>query len=155
MEAGGRPPSPRDASVHANRNGDFMTRRPISLTLTAWVFIVVGAGGILKDVLPLLGPGRAAALAALRFEGPAGLALIWFIRSLAVVGGIAVLWRRTWGRWLLAAWMVFHVVVSLFHSTAEAAAHVAIFAVLAYALFRPPAGAYFARTAAIAADPTA
>jgi hypothetical protein len=83
--------------VHANRNGDFMTRRPISLTLTAWVFIVVGAGGILKDVLPLLGPGRAAALAALRFEGPAGLALIWFIRSLAVVGGIAVLWRRTWG----------------------------------------------------------
>ena len=125
-----------------------MTRRPISLTLTAWLFIAVGAGGILKDVLPLLGPGRAAAIAALRFEGPAGLAVIWFIRSLAVVGGISVLRGQSWGRWLLAAWMVLHVVLSLLHSTAEAAAHVGIFAVLAFALFRPPAGAHFARTAA-------
>jgi hypothetical protein len=125
-----------------------MTRRPISVTLTAWAFIVVGAGGILKDVLPLLGPGRAAALAALRFEGAAGLALIWSIRALAVVGGISVLRGHAWGQWLLAGWMVLHVVLSLFHSTAEAAAHVVIFAVLAYALFRRPAAAYFARTAA-------
>ena len=90
-----------------------MTNRPLSLTLAAWLFIVVGAGGILKDVLPLLGPGRQSAIAALRVEGPAGLALIWFIRLLAVVGGIYVLRRRSWGRWLLAGWMVFHVVLSL------------------------------------------
>jgi hypothetical protein len=27
--------------------------RPLSLTIAAWAFILVGAGGILKDVLPL------------------------------------------------------------------------------------------------------
>ena len=116
-----------------------MTNRPLSLTLSAWLFIIVGAGGILKDVLPLVGPDRQSAIAALRVEGPAGLALIWFIRLLAVVGGIYVLRRRNWARWLLAGWMVFHVILSLFHSPAEAVAHVVIFAGLGYALFRPQA----------------
>jgi hypothetical protein len=118
--------------------------RPRLIALVAWLFIVVGAGGILKDVLPLLGPGASAAREGLLVEGVSGLALIWFVRLLAVVGGVAVLRRRNWGRWLLAAWMAFHIVVSLFHSPLEAAAHLAIFAVLACALFLPQASTYFA-----------
>ena len=123
-----------------------MTNRPRSLTLSAWLFIVVGAGGVLKDVLPLAGPDPRAALTALMVEGPAGLAVIWAVRLLAVVGGIYVLRRRPWARWLLAGWMAFHVAISLFHSVGEAAAHVAIFSLLAYALFRPQATRYFAHT---------
>ena len=122
-----------------------MMNRPRSLTLSAWLFIAVGAGGVLRDVLPLVGPDRRAALAALLVEGPANLAFIWFVRLLAVVGGISVLRRRNWARWLLAGWMAFHVAVSLFHSIGEAAAHVAIFSLLAYALFRPQATSYFAQ----------
>jgi hypothetical protein len=118
--------------------------RPLSVTLAAWAFIVVGAGGILKDVLPLGGAERAAALDALLVEGAPMLAFIWFVRALAVVGGIALLLRRGWARWLLVGWMLFHVGISLFHSLAEAAAHVVIFSVLGAALFRGPATAYFA-----------
>ena len=117
-------------------------RRPLMVTLAAWVFIVVGAGGILKDVLPLLGPGRASAWAGLMAEGPAGLSFIWPVRAVAVVGGVLVLRGRGWARGLLAAWMVFHVGISLFHSAAETAAHVAIFAVLSWALFHPAATRY-------------
>jgi hypothetical protein len=119
------------------------TTRPRSVTVAAWLFIVVGAGGIAKDVLPLVAPGAAAAFEALLAEGWLGLSLIWLVRALAVVGGLYVLRRRNWARWLLAAWMVFHIVLSLFHSPLEAAAHVAIFSGLGYALFRPQASNYF------------
>ena len=118
-------------------------RRPLLLTLGAWAFILVGAGGILKDVLPLLGPDRASAWAGLMVEGPVGLSLIWFVRAVAVVGGVLVLLGRGWARGLLAAWMIFHVGISLFHSAGEAAAHVAIFSVLSWALFHPAATRYF------------
>jgi hypothetical protein len=117
--------------------------RPLTVTLAAWAFIVVGAGGILKDVLPLGGAERAAALDALLVEGAPMLAFIWFVRALAVVGGIALLFRRGWARWLLVGWMLFHMGISLFHSVTEAAAHVVIFSLLAAALFRGPATAYF------------
>jgi hypothetical protein len=120
------------------------TRRPRAIVAAAWVFIVVGAGGILHDVIPLLGSGAASAREALLVEGRVGLALIWTVRLLAVIGGALVLSRRNSGRWLLAAWMGFHVALSLFHSALLAAVHVAIFSALACVLFRPQASSYFA-----------
>jgi hypothetical protein len=107
------------------------------------VFILVGAGGILKDVLPLAGPDRAATLHGLLGEGVPMLAFIWLVRALAVVGGAAALAGRSWSRWLLAAWMIFHVGISLFHSVAEVVAHLAIFSVLTWALFRRSSSDYF------------
>ena len=92
-------------------NDEPLAERPRAITAAAWVFIVVGAGGILKDVLPLLGPGGASALEGL----------------------------------LVAAWMAFHVGLSLFHSPLEAAAHIAIFSGLAYVLFRQQATNYFTK----------
>ena len=68
-----------------------MRERPLSVTLAGLLFILVGAGGILKDVIPLAGSDRPAAMAALQAEGPAGLTLIWGVRLLAVVGGAFVL----------------------------------------------------------------
>jgi hypothetical protein len=119
------------------------TRRPRAIVAAAWVFIVVGAGGILKDLLPLLGSGAASAREGLLAEGLVGLALIWTVRLLAVIGGALVLNRSNSGRWLLAVWMAFHVGLSLFHSALQAALHVAIFSALAYVLFRHQASSYF------------
>jgi len=136
--SGATPPLPRDAAA-----------RPFSLTLAAWAFILVGAGSILKDVVPLVGPDHASALRGLLAEGGVGLSLIWSLRALAVVGGVFVLRGRAWARWLLAAWMIFHVGISMFHSIGEVAAHVVIFAVLSWALFRPPASRYFAGMARV------
>jgi hypothetical protein len=120
-------------------------RRPLLLTLAAWAFILVGGGGILKDLVPLVagGPGARAAVLG---EGAPMLALIWCIRGLAVAGGVGVLRGHPWSRGLLVAWMIFHVWISLQHSMGEAAAHVAIFAVLGWALFRPSSTRFFAST---------
>jgi len=119
------------------------SRRPLLLTLAAWAFILTGAGGILKDVLPLATGGRPA-LQGLLGEGLPMLAVIWTIRGLAVVGGVGVLRRQHWARWLLGAWMIVHVAISLVHSVGEALAHVVIFAVLSYALYCRPSSAWFA-----------
>lgn len=112
-------------------------RRPLILVLAASAFILVGGGGILKDVLPIVA-GAEEARSGVLAEGVPMLALIWSIRALAVVGGVGVLRGHAWARWLLAAWMVLHVGISLQHSVGETAAHLAIFAVLSWALFRSP-----------------
>ena len=48
-----------------------------------------------------------------------------------------------WARWLLAAWMAYHVVLSAFHSVTELALHTLLFGAIGYFLFRPQSSAYF------------
>ena len=50
---------------------------------------------------------------------------------------------HNWARWLLVAWLAFHVVVSGFHSLSEMAAHAVLLIVVAYFLFTPPDSKYF------------
>ena len=71
------------------------------------------------------------------------LALAWGTRALAIVGGVSLLRGRNWARWLLVGWMMLHVVLSLFHSPGEAAAHSAIFAPIIYLMFRRTVAQYF------------
>jgi hypothetical protein len=60
----------------------------------------------------------------------------------ALIGGTFVLRGQNWARWLLAAWMAFHVAISVGKPTALVA-HLAIFGFIAFLLFRPPASAHF------------
>jgi len=48
---------------------------------------------------------------------------ISLVRLLAIIGGAFLLMGRNWARWLILAWMAFHVVVSAFHSISECVAH--------------------------------
>ena len=69
--------------------------------------------------------------------------LVSAIRLLAVVGGIFLLLGHNWARWLLLAWLGFHIGVSAFHSALETVVHVVFLIVIAYALLRPPGSNYF------------
>jgi hypothetical protein len=120
-----------------------MMRRPRSITFTAWVFIAVGTAGLLKDWGPLLTVGAARQLAKLKADGLSDLGPAWISRILAVVGGGGLLRRHNWARWLLVAWMVFHVGLSVLHSLPELLLHAALFAPLLYLLFRPSSEPYF------------
>jgi hypothetical protein len=64
---------------------------------------------------------------------------------LAILGGAFVLRGKNWARWLVLAWIAYHVVLSAFHHFFELAVHAALLAVFAYILFRPRASAYFQR----------
>lgn len=104
-----------------------MTRRPWPITIVGWLFIAAGSVGFLYHLSKLSSGAR------IDVETVA----ILLVRLAAIVGGAFLLRGATWARWLLAAWMAFHTVLSAFHSAAELAMHLLLFTVIAYVLFRP------------------
>ncbi len=70
----------------------------------------------------------------------------WYVhvvRLAGIVSGIFMLYGYNWARWLLVAWIAFHIVISALHSVPELLMHVVIFSVILFFLFRRPASAYF------------
>jgi hypothetical protein len=116
--------------------------RPRSVTIIAWIFIAVGAAGLLKDWWPLLTPNAAHQLSKLLSEGWSDLGPAWTTRFLGVVGGAWLLRGENWARWLLVAWMVFHIALSL-GNWLELFMHCLIFLPIMYVLFRTSAARFF------------
>jgi hypothetical protein len=106
-----------------------MTKRPLPVTVFGCLFIVAGLVGFVYHLT----------------DRPLGYEILFvsLVRILAIVGGIFLLLGRNWARWLLLAWLAFHVVVSAFHSLSEFAAHIVLLVVTAYFLLRPPASGFF------------
>lgn len=120
-----------------------MMRRPPSITVVGWIFVAAGAAAMLKDIWPLLTPDAARQLAKLKADGLADIGPAWTSRLLAIVGGIALLHGHNWARWLLVAWMVFHIGLSALHSTTEVLLHAAFFLPLSYLMFRRSSEPWF------------
>ncbi|HET8964664.1 MAG TPA: hypothetical protein VFN20_00520 [Candidatus Acidoferrum sp.] len=104
-------------------------KRPWAVTILGLLFIVAGTAGLLYH--------------AANERTTWALTLISLIRIAAIVGGIFLLLGHSWARWLLVAWLAFHVVVSAFHSVGQVAAHAVLLAVVAYFLFKDRAANYF------------
>jgi len=118
-------------------------QRPRSITAIGWLFIAVGTVGLLNDVWPLLTADAARQLAKLKADGLADLGPAWTSRLLAIVGGAGLLRGQNWARWLLVAWMVFHIGLSILHSVPQLLTHSVIFTPLLYLLFRRAAEPWF------------
>ena len=108
-----------------NRN-----KRPLSVTILACVYIVVGTIGFayhFNELLPLQSDG------------------VWveLTEFVAIICGAFMLRGHNWARWLALAWMVFHVILSAFHTLLEFAIHALFCAVIAWILFRPQTARYF------------
>ncbi len=120
-----------------------MNKRPLTITVIGWIYVAVGTISLVVHMLPLF-EGAAAAPGA---ESAAGRPLDPVVASgsaiLALVGGAFLLRGRNWARWLCVAWMGFHVVLSLVHSTLELVIHGLLFAAVLLLLWRPGATAYF------------
>jgi hypothetical protein len=116
-----------------------MNKRPLSITILGWLFIITGGVGLLYHVteIDLQHPFPAHQAP---FEWAFG---ICFVRLLAVIGGLFLLKGFNWARWLLVAWMAFHIVISAMHSLSELLVHSLLFVVILCFLFRPRSSAYF------------
>ncbi len=117
--------------------------RPRMITVIGWGFIAIGCVTILKDIVPLILPGRAQALAELKAVWFTDLLPAWTIRALAVVAGVGVLRGFNWARWLLVVWMGFHVGLSARGQLPDLIVHGALSVLVVYFLFRPRAAQYF------------
>ena len=107
--------------------------RPISVTILGWVYIAMGAIGVVYH------------FSEFRASGSFQYDVLWIelIRLVAGVCGTFMLRGHNWARWLAIAWMGFHVILSIFHSLPELAIHCLFFAVISWLLFRPVAARYF------------
>jgi hypothetical protein len=114
-------------------------KRPVSITILAWVYIAVGIVGFAYYFHDLL---------AFQHDG------VWaeLTEFMAIVGGAFMLRGHNWARWLAFAWIAFHVILSAFHTFHEFAIHALLCAAIAWILFRPEAAQYF-RGARIETNP--
>ena len=109
------------------------TTRPVSVTAIAWLFIAAGSIGLVYHASELDTQGT------LDYD----VALVLVVRMLAIIAGVFMLRGADWARWLALLWMAYHVVLSALHSFSEVVVHVILLAVIAFALLRPAAVAYF------------
>lgn len=110
-------------------------KRPLVVTIIGWLFILAGTVGFVYH------------LNELNTRDLFGNDAVWveFVRLLAIVGGILTLYGHNLGRWLLIAWMAYHVVLSYFHPLSELLVHVIVLVAVAYGLFHRKSGAFFSR----------
>jgi hypothetical protein len=108
-------------------------KRPLAVTIIGWLFIVSGAVGIIYhfNELNIGDPLFNDAI------------LILFVRLLAIIGGVLVLRKAGIGRWLLVAWMGYHVVLSYFHPMSELIMHAILWIGISIALFHPRVTEFF------------
>jgi len=110
-----------------------MTKRPLSVAYISYLFIAAGVVGLVYHATEF------------NTQVPFDYEHAWvlFVRLLAIVGGVYTLRGANWARWLLLAWIAYHVYLSAFHAVSEVMVHAALMGVVAYVLFRPQASAYF------------
>lgn len=111
-----------------------MRPRPVTVTLTGWLFIAAGAVGLLYHA----GDVRA--------DTAVPLEVVWvlLLRLLALGIGVGLLRGARAARWLAVLWLAYHVGLSLFHDAGELVTHAVLLALVAYLLFRHDADAFFA-----------
>ncbi len=108
-------------------------KRPISITILAWLYIGVGALGTAAHYLNF------------RTHKPIADEVLWItmLGAAAVVAGVFMLRGHSWARWLALVWIASHVVISVFHPLHELIVHCALLLLFGYLLFRRPARLYF------------
>ena len=104
-------------------------KRPLPITIIGCLFIVAGLVGLVYHLSETPLDHR--------------IVLISIVRIIAIVGGVFVLLGHNWARWLMLAWLGFHVVVSAFHSVSEFMPHVVLLMVVGYILLGPPTSKFF------------
>src|SRR5258705_11828577 len=104
-----------------------MKNRPLAVIIVSVLFIITGCVGFVYHIKDL-------------FESnarPNELIWILFLRILAVVCGLLLLFRISWARWLAIAWLAYHILISAFNSTSEMIAHVVFLIIVSVLLFLP------------------
>lgn len=110
-----------------------MKNRPFPIIFTAFIFIIAGFVGIAYHANEYFEPSS------VKYE------MVWalIVRVLAIVCGLLLLRRVKWARWLAIIWLVYHVVLSSFHSASETIVHFVLLVIVFFLLFRPNSSAYF------------
>jgi hypothetical protein len=113
-----------------------MNKRPLSVTIIGGIFVIAGAVGLVYHSREFL------------TYQPFPLNVLWveLVRVVAIIAGVYMLRGSSWARWVALLWLLYHVLLSGFHSWIGMVMHGVLLAVIAYCLFRRPVREYFQRT---------
>jgi len=104
-------------------------KRPWEVTFLGGMFIAVGSAALVYH--------------AMHGTMDKWMPVILLFEIVAIVGGVFLILGRSWARWVLLAWVAFHVALSGLNSFSAALPHAVLLAAIAYFLLRPPASLYF------------
>jgi hypothetical protein len=71
--------------------------------------------------------------------------LVEVLRLTAIVSGILLLKGNNAGRWMSIAWILVHVVISVFNSVTATLMHIVVLVIICTLLFLPASSNYFKR----------
>ena len=107
-------------------------KRPLTITIIGWLFIVSGVVGIIYHAKELK-----------EIFTKSDVVWILIVRLLAIVGGVFAFRGANWARWLLVVWIGFHVILSFYHTPLELVMHGVLMVAISIGLFHRKANAYF------------
>lgn len=110
-----------------------MRKRPLNITIIAWLLIVTGIFATALHVKEALSHPT------FHFVD------LWIpvVAFLPTVFGIFILLGQSWSRWLALGWISFHVAISFFDSWKKVSVHAVLAVLIGYILFCAEARAYF------------
>ena len=120
-------------------------KRPTSVTVIAWILIVMSSISLVTSVLTFNNPMMREVMAQSPLPLSVQFAMMYVGLLVTLVSGIAMLKGRNWARFLYVGWSVIGFIVGLVTSPMKAAMipGIVVFAIIALFLFRPKATAYF------------
>ena len=117
-----------------------MQRRPVSIIVISFLFILLGALTLIHAAWDTVNTDQ-------RLTDLQQHWMIYLSAVAAIAGGLFLFKGQKWARWLLVAWMAFHIVVGALNGLGPLLTHVVIFSVILFFLFRPPATSYLSSRA--------
>ena len=129
-----------------------MSARPTSITVIAWILIVLGGFGLLGMLMfagMMHNPLVQQTLEASRVPAPVQLAIGFAGTLVYVVSGVALLLRQGWARYLYAVWGLASFAYTLYSTPYPSVLFipsVVLYLVFLFFLFRKTSRTWFARS---------
>lgn len=124
-----------------------MEKRPISVTIIAWILIVTGGISLITSSASLNNPTVKELMARNPIPIPIQYAMMYVGLLILIASGIGILNKQNWARLLYVVWGAVGLIVSLVTSPMKTALipGFIFFAIIVFFLFRPVSNQYFTK----------
>ncbi len=123
-----------------------MNKRPLSISIISWIFIILGGVMIISMFRPV--PEDVEwHMSQFRVRHPIIYLQFLLMPYLAFVCGLFMFLGFQWARWLFVCWFGDNMIAKVVHSPATMLPQALLFGVIMFFLYRPAATAFFNATA--------
>jgi hypothetical protein len=127
----------------------FMNKRPVSVTVIAWIILVTSAFSLAAAAFTINNPMTQELMAKTPVPVPVQYSILFFGLLISVVSAIFMLRGANWARMLYIVWGAIGLLFGLFTSPAKLMLipGILIYAIFVFFLLRPKASEYFTGSA--------